>query len=44
MHRKLIGLLKVERKKQLPETQRLWGKVQRSKCAFCYDPDGGTMA
>lgn len=43
-YRKLMGSLKGERKKQLLEAQRLWGKYTEANCAFYYDPDGGTMA
>jgi uncharacterized protein YecT (DUF1311 family) len=43
-YRKLIGSLTGERKKQLLEAQRLWGKYTEANCAFYYDPDGGTMA
>jgi uncharacterized protein YecT (DUF1311 family) len=43
-YRKLMGSLKGERKKQLLEAQRLWGKYTEANCAFYYDPDGGNMA
>jgi uncharacterized protein YecT (DUF1311 family) len=43
-YRKLMGSLKGERKKQLLEAQRLWGKYTEANCAFYYDPDGGSMA
>jgi uncharacterized protein YecT (DUF1311 family) len=43
-YRKLMGSLNGERKKQLLEAQRLWGKYTDANCAFYYDPDGGTMA
>jgi uncharacterized protein YecT (DUF1311 family) len=43
-YRKLMGSLKGERKKQLLEAQRLWGKYTEANCGFYYDPDGGTMA
>jgi uncharacterized protein YecT (DUF1311 family) len=43
-YRKLMGSLKGERKKQLLEAQRLWGKYTEANCTFYYDPDGGTMA
>lgn len=43
-YRKLMGSLNGERKKQLLEAQRLWGKYTEANCTFYYDPDGGTMA
>jgi uncharacterized protein YecT (DUF1311 family) len=43
-YRKPMGSLKGERKKQLLETQRLWGKYTEANCAFYYEPDGGTIA
>jgi uncharacterized protein YecT (DUF1311 family) len=43
-YRKLMGSLKGERKKQLLEAQRLWGKYTEANCAFYYDSEGGTMA
>ena len=43
-YRNLMGSLKVERKKQLLETQRLWGKYTEANCGFYHDPDGGTLA
>jgi uncharacterized protein YecT (DUF1311 family) len=43
-YRKLMGSLKGERKRQLLEAQRLWGKYSEANCAFYYDPDGGTSA
>jgi uncharacterized protein YecT (DUF1311 family) len=43
-YRKLMTSLKGERKKQLLEAQRLWGKYTEANCSFYYDPDGGTLA
>ena len=43
-YRKLMGSLKGERKKQLLEAQRFWGKYTEANCAFYYDPNGGTIA
>lgn len=43
-YRKLMSSLKGERKKQLLEAQRLWGKYTEANCGFYYDPDGGTSA
>ncbi|QNA90250.1 DUF1311 domain-containing protein [Massilia sp. Dwa41.01b] len=43
-YRNLMGSLKGERKKQLLEAQRLWGKYTEANCRFYYDPDGGTSA
>lgn len=43
-YRKLMSSLKGERKKQLLEAQRLWGKYTEVNCAFYHDPDGGTSA
>lgn len=43
-YRKLMASLKGERKKQLLEAQRLWGKYTEANCSFYYDPDGGTSA
>jgi uncharacterized protein YecT (DUF1311 family) len=43
-YRKLMASLKGERKKQLLEAQRLWGKYTEANCGFYYDPDGGTSA
>lgn len=43
-YRKLMISLKGERKKQLLEAQRLWGKYTEANCGFYHDPDGGTSA
>jgi uncharacterized protein YecT (DUF1311 family) len=43
-YRNLAGSLKGERKKQLLEAQRLWGKYTEANCGFYHDPDGGTSA
>lgn len=43
-YRNLMGSLKGERKKQLLEAQRLWGKYTEANCGFYYDPNGGTLA
>lgn len=43
-YRKLIGSLAGERKKQLVEAQRLWGKYSEANCGFYHDPAGGTVA
>jgi uncharacterized protein YecT (DUF1311 family) len=43
-YRKLMAKLTGERKKQLLEAQRLWGKYTEANCGFYYDADGGTMA
>lgn len=43
-YKKLMGLLKPERKKQLQEVQRWWLKFTEANCLFYYDPDGGTAA
>jgi len=43
-YRKLMASLKGERKNQLLEAQRLWGKYTEANCGFYYDPSGGTSA
>jgi uncharacterized protein YecT (DUF1311 family) len=43
-YRKLMASLSGERKKQLLEAQRLWGKYAEANCGFYHDPDGGTVA
>lgn len=43
-YQKLMSSLKGERKKQLLEAQRLWGKYTEANCGFYHDPDGGTSA
>lgn len=43
-YRKLMASLSAERKKQLLEAQRLWGKYTEANCSFYYDPNGGTSA
>lgn len=44
VYKKLLSVLKPERKKQLQEAQRLWVKYAEANCQFYYDPDGGTEA
>lgn len=43
-YKKLMNLLQPERKKQLQDAQRLWGKFTEANCVFYYDPEGGTSA
>lgn len=43
-YRNLTATLKGERKRQLLEAQRLWGKYTEANCGFYYDPNGGTLA
>ena len=43
-YQKLMASLSSERKKQLLEAQRLWGKYTEANCGFYYDPNGGTSA
>lgn len=43
-YRNLMATLKGDRKKQLLEAQRLWGKYTEANCGFYHDPDGGTLA
>lgn len=43
-YKKLMSLLQPERKKQLQDAQRLWGKYTEANCIFYYDPEGGTSA
>ena len=42
-YRKLMNSLTGERKKQLLEAQRLWGKYTEANCAFYYPPDAGSL-